>query len=259
MMDERTHELIQRGVDGTLSDSDRLAFERLLATNPEAHQYYRHVQGLADRVKAVPEVSPPSHLFATVMQSLRTAETVALERAGISPWRRFRNAFAGRPVYTYAAGVVSGALVLTCFLIIGRGFEIDGNSRAGGTMAPIESAPTHADITWPIQEGAISGIVQGRYSGNLLELHIALTSPEGVLVRLGAFEGSAGGVLRVVGADGNPIAASIDRGLTVPVPAGHGEVNIMVSLNDTHTARQLEILTGEQVVARLDIGGRDAH
>jgi hypothetical protein len=146
MISERLTILLNKKIDGCLSDTESAEVETALATDPEAQRVHRELVALAERLGRLEAVEPPPELRSSVMAAVARKQQQPSRIAGL--WMRIVSLghLTGRLRYgvTFAAGLAVGALV----------FAISGmNSGTGHDISPREVLGTIAGIE---SEGTIT-------------------------------------------------------------------------------------------------------
>lgn len=114
-------DLIQRDVDGRLSEEEQATLVSLMERDPAAREEHRRLIGLRDLLADVPKVDPPAHLTAKVLREIRVRR--ASDGAhGFWPRGRFALGY----LYAAAAGA---AVALLSVQVLGPG-PSPGNSAA---------------------------------------------------------------------------------------------------------------------------------
>ena len=113
MLNENARDLINRAIDGELSESEGTEFRALLAESDEARQFHEELAALDGLLKSSPKVEPPGDL-----------ESRILRRVQLPRPRRWFTSVAGwmqgNPV-PYGAAAAAGVLATVLFYEIGPG------------------------------------------------------------------------------------------------------------------------------------------
>ena len=138
MMDEKIKELINRDLDGLLSDEERRRLEEYLQNNEEARRYFEQMQKMNDWLNQVPPVEAPSSLKAKIMNQLDTRRYAPKSgRTKFYLGSVFGKWFKGitvRPAYAFAFGVVLSGLIFLIILWQTTNFQQYENLPVTGTM-----------------------------------------------------------------------------------------------------------------------------
>jgi hypothetical protein len=78
-------QLITAAVDGELSVGETRALRRLLAASPDARTLYEKLQADRDRIRALPQLTPPANLRAQVLARLAAVTPPPRAKPGIQP------------------------------------------------------------------------------------------------------------------------------------------------------------------------------
>lgn len=163
MNNRSLHTLIQKALDGTLSDQENKAWQEYLEAHPEAQAALDEEAGLTRLLEQMPQQTPPAHLSAAIMRAVRNRR--AEQR---SPWpQRAATAaqeFFSRPACSFAAGLAAGLLLLVMVLHLTPADPLNDNSQVSGTIGQpggtsynemIDLDQLRGQIRWTIQAHAI--------------------------------------------------------------------------------------------------------
>src|SRR5512135_2329165 len=104
MLDEKTFELLNAEIDGTLSATDRAELSRRLLESPELRALRDDLRRACAELDRLPRVEPPA--------GLREKILAALPQAGSATEAQARRGFAFGPrSLRFAAAIVGGVLV----------------------------------------------------------------------------------------------------------------------------------------------------
>lgn len=105
-------DLIQRDIDGRLTEEERARLAAHLAVDPAAREEHRRLGSLRDLLAALPPETPPAHLTARVLRDLRA------RRVAPSGWRFWpgNRVFLG---YGYAAAAGAAVALLGVQILTG--------------------------------------------------------------------------------------------------------------------------------------------
>lgn len=177
MMDEKIKELINRDLDGLLSDEERRRLEEYLQNNEEARRYFEQMQKMNDWLNQVPPVEAPSSLKAKIMNQLDTRRYAP--KSGHtkfylgSVFGKWFKGGAVRPAYAFATGVVLSGLIFLIILWQTTNFQQYENLPVTGTMK-VETQ------TIPIALPAVTGKLEFTSGTALSKLNVILKPQEKV-------------------------------------------------------------------------------
>ena len=123
------HDLIQRDIDGRLTDAERMHLSDLLAADPAAREEHRSLENLRDMLAGLPQEEPPGHLRASVLREIMT------KRNGKPAWSLGRFALG----YAYAAAAGAALAILGVYVVSG-GRILGPNPLEPNAAATIGSA-----------------------------------------------------------------------------------------------------------------------
>jgi anti-sigma factor RsiW len=147
-MKKSEQQLISRGLDGALDESERTAFERLLAENPEAARLAERWERTGDHLRttmAPPAIPDAAVAWQDIRREIRrqTADTKPAGATETANW-------AGRMRW-------AGAFAAVCFLLLagwlGYRYTVDGEAmfaRGTTSMSPLPPAPER--VEWVVAE-----------------------------------------------------------------------------------------------------------
>jgi hypothetical protein len=123
------HDLIQRDVDGRLTEAERKHLSDLLAADPAAREEHRSLENLRDMLAGLPKEEPPGHLRASVLREIRAKRSTPLA------WSF------GRFALGYAYAAAAGAALAILGVHIATGGRVFGpNSLEPNAAATIGNA-----------------------------------------------------------------------------------------------------------------------
>ena len=123
------HDLIQRDIDGRLTEAERKTLSDLLAADPAAREEHRSLENLRDMLAGLPKEEPPGHLRASVLREIR------VKRNGRPAWSFGRFALG----YAYAAAAGAALAILGVYIVTG-GRVLGPNPLEPNAAATIGSA-----------------------------------------------------------------------------------------------------------------------
>jgi anti-sigma factor RsiW len=147
-------DLIQRDIDGRISDGERPRLAALLASDPAAREEHRRLASMRDLLAGLPKEEPPAYISAKVLREIRARRSA---RSGFSIWP-------GRLAlgYTYAAAAGAAIAVLAVHVATG--------GRAFGP-GPLERNAA-ATIGSPVGRSAVGPWLSYRSADGSLALEV---------------------------------------------------------------------------------------
>lgn len=173
MLDDRARELINKAVDGVISESERAEHDAILAGSGEARAYSAELRQLADTLASVPALEPPDLLQRQILQQVRLPR----------PRRWFTWSAAwmqGNPV-PYGIAAAAGLLVAVAYYEMAPGpGPITDYSSLVGTLARGEGLRgavqlSYLDIDLPGVQGKV--LLSGSDDLKLLRFNVASEAP----------------------------------------------------------------------------------
>lgn len=115
MMDEKQIALINKAMDGEISEDEQAEVEELLSKNEEARTYHDELQKLKSMFDEVAAVEPPADLKKNILNIIPTHKYQQTPQKGLfrSFFENFRFDFNFNYVYAFAFGLVSGIFIFT--------------------------------------------------------------------------------------------------------------------------------------------------
>ena len=148
------HDLIQRDIDGRLTEAERKHLSDLLATDPVAREEHRRLESLRDMLAGLPKEDPPGHLRASVLREIRAKRTAARPA-----WSLGRFALG----YAYAAAAGAALAILGIHIVTG-GRVFGPSSLEPNAAATIGSA---SFLSYRSQAGSLAVDVDPPGKGSL--------------------------------------------------------------------------------------------
>lgn len=206
------HDLIQRDIDGRLSDVERSHLTELLAADPAAREEHRRLESLRDMLAGLPKEDPPGHLHTTVLRDIRA------RRSARTGW-----AF-GRFALGYAYAAAAGAALAILGVNIVTGGRAFGPDSLGGNAAATIGSPSF--LSYRSVEGSLALDIVPSGKG---PVDLVLAYDPGTFDLLG-ISNKTGGIERLEATDGQvrwsqerPERATV---LLAPRKAGTSRVDV---------------------------------
>jgi anti-sigma factor RsiW len=187
-------DLIQRDIDGRITEDERTRLAALLASDPVSREEHRRLAGLRDLLASLPQEEPPAQLSIKVLRDIRARRGA---RAAWGFWPGGRLALG----YGYAAAAGAALAILAVHVATGgRAFGPDPSPRnaaatIGSPVAPAAGGPwlsfhnmdknIAVDVAAP-GKGALEVTVA--YDAKAFQL-LGITNPNGGLDQLSASDG----------------------------------------------------------------------
>ena len=173
-VNDRTIEMVNRSIDGELSESELIECEALLADSDEARAYKQEISDLVELLHSTPSVEPPEELQHDILSQivLPLPHKWFTWTAG---WMR------GRPV-SYGLAVAAGLLATVAFYELSPATTSSGDlSNMVGTLARGNGPTNIIQLSFlDIDVPGVQGRVQLRGSGDLKLLQFDVNSNQAV-------------------------------------------------------------------------------
>lgn len=181
-------ELLQRELDGSLSDVEQESLLLYLASHPKERELQKHLKAVAAAFKQAPVIDPPASLRANVMQSIRSRASARPEPQP-SLWMSLTavfDLFRSRPVMSAALGFAAGMLAIMPFTGQWSGPDLAPESQVSGTILAERAWPSGPAVDeLNFTEGSVYGSVRLEVLVNRLILSVDVSSEEPVEIVMG--------------------------------------------------------------------------
>ncbi len=175
MIDSRTEDLINRGIDGALSANEANRLKEYLSTDPEALNYYDELENLSQMLEQVEEVDPGPNLKKNILNSIPVQKYQNEENRERTPlfsiWN-FRASY--RLTLAFAFGLIIGFFTYSFVTDLppnNNNSNLIGTILLNGPDAKFKPAD-QAEITLP----EINGTVSSQYAENVVLFRVDLTT-----------------------------------------------------------------------------------
>lgn len=169
MNNRSLHTLIQKALDGTLSDQEEKTWQEYLKAHPEAQAALDQEAGLTRMLQQLPQQEPPAHLGTGIMRAIRNRR--AEQR---SPWLAQAAAaaqeFLTRPGYSFAAGFAAGLGLLVMVLQFTPADLRHQNNQVAGTIGQ----PGGTSYNETIDLDQLRGQIRWTIQAHTVEVHLQL-------------------------------------------------------------------------------------
>jgi hypothetical protein len=180
MVEDHIMELIQRELDGTLSDRDAKLLQQAVDADAEVRRYRQELRVSVLRVASLPRVDPPPQLKGAILQELRTRAAKPSAGSALRTW--FARAVESRPafnyVYAFSAGIILGVALYGMLARFDR--ESPGGSEVSGAFLK-EAAPAAESVVEEVRIDTLSiaGVLRSRQSDgtHIADLDLRSESP----------------------------------------------------------------------------------
>lgn len=206
MIEERYVELMNRQLDGLITEAESRKLREYLSKNDKAQRAYEDLVNMARALGKVEEVQPPVYLKSHILNSIRQTPTPERTRSGFVA--NLVEFLSRRSFTRYALVFTSGLCVGILFFILANPLREDAGPDASklsgsailfpdiSTLAPIDSARVES-------EGIDAMFKTYRVTGRVI-VDLSVSSPEAVTVELNSdpLELKFGGIGKITGSEG---------------------------------------------------------
>lgn len=242
---DRLEALLWARIDGTIDPQELAELEALLAEQPEPRQFERQITWIADGLKELDTVQPPSELRGRINDALENATPPEAHRAAsllARPAPSWQRRWA--PV---AASLVIG-VAIGYLLHPGAGSSI-GQSGVTGTML----TPAAELEVGPVEIHLDAGHISASRSGVDVVIDLTLTEEIDLGVTL-AGEGGPVRIASLISATESTTGATTEQGWVVVHSRGPGSVTLRVNASDADQPLRLQVSTDGVPVEERWIG-----
>lgn len=198
MLDERTLELINAGVDGELSAGESRQLETILKASAEARAMHAELLRLSNLLENQPAVQPPPDLSSRILQQISPQ--------GISKKFSLAGLFSSFQPATAGAAFAAGLLATVAFyeLTPSGNTGIDTTGMVGTMLADPENVRKNPDDSQSFSGFGVTGHVTLQNTNDVLALEFDFDSDKPVEVEIAIAEAGLdfGGIAHaVIGSD----------------------------------------------------------
>ena len=178
--------LIQKDIDGQLSDRESAALARRLAEDPQAAAVHDGLKRLSHELSGQPSEPPPPTLRPAIMRAIEQRENQSLGRPVTQAARRALDPLFGswRPAHAFAIGTVAGIalMLVTVFMVWPSSVSESGLT---GTMARTMEKPLFSRVADVQFAGADTrGVITTERSGAFSVVTVSLNTAGDVVAAL---------------------------------------------------------------------------
>lgn len=174
MLNERTVELIQAGIDGELDQGEQTELQAALDESAEARQFQADMARIDQLIASLPEVEPPRGLTRRILDTIHLPSKRRF--AGVSAWFD-RSWFAPA---SYGLAVAAGVLVAVGVVQVAPQGQGDMSQLVGTMVRGDTDAPQTAAGELNIDLTQLQGQVTLKATDEAVALEFDLRSPENV-------------------------------------------------------------------------------
>ncbi len=176
MIDPKYIELINRDLDGELTERERRALEAYLASNPEARTYSDEIHKLSEMLDKVERLEPHPNLKKKILNSVSTKRVERREKS----WNwlpQFHLRLNFRLVFSFAAGVVAGLFLFAIINPLQPVKQVDlvgtiGLEQTAGAMRVMD----RSEIRQGDLRATLSTLVNGKLALVEMQLNTSVAS-----------------------------------------------------------------------------------
>jgi hypothetical protein len=197
MNEGKLEAILNRKIDGEISQEEAVVLQEYLASHPEAQSYAEDLDGLCRVLRKVKEIEPPVGFKDEILERIRGVPVHAVNEVTVDlpdesdGWlAAIANTVRGwmRPqvAYSFAGGVAVGVLLLTVFAdTITTRLRLDENWDPG-SMLPVEESAFERVDSAELQLDQVHAIAETSRYENLLLTQIRVESETPVEIVLEA-------------------------------------------------------------------------
>jgi len=242
MVGPKVQDLIQRDIDGQLTEREAAAFSAELKKNAAARRMKKEMEETVSSVIALRNFDVPPHLGNRIKASLRAAFPGDFAPAPARPAKQPRPWI--RTSSIFAAGFALGLVVL--FLTI----RPDGNVNVSPATVSGSMVPQQQVV--PIRFGATEGTVTLTQREGESEFAVRVNVPEGVMLRV-EYNATLLSVTGVHGPSGKGGVLTVRDGRVESVGKGMQEFGMTVSAKGAGAALSVSIISRDRELYRKAI------
>ena len=180
MTEKKYIELINKEVDGLISEKEKHQLHEYLEKDLQAKNLYQETTNTSELLKQVIEVEPSPNLKKRILNSIELKSyapeyTKKSVRSSISEWFTNLNP---RSVYAFAAGVIIGLIIYSVFLTNMVQEQSMNNSNFYGTIGIPDNANIHQLDQMPIDLLDVTGTVGFYKFDNIVWFEINMTNSD---------------------------------------------------------------------------------
>jgi hypothetical protein len=171
MIEKKYIELMNREIDGLITNGEKHELHRYLSDNGEAKEYYDELLSASHALNELPDPVVPENLEKRVINSIDFTRYAGKNRKKIA--FNFTQGFNFRYAYTFAAGLLAGIIIFALFSI---NFSDFPKNDVSGTIG-MEEAVTIKEI--PIDLRDVQGSISLKEQNDdfLFEIQLNSVSP----------------------------------------------------------------------------------
>lgn len=186
-MDDRFIDLINRELDGDLSDSEIKRLKGYLSQDSEGAELRENLRKLSLILGAVPPQEPPAYLKHRIMEAVCAVKKQSAPNRSIvgEILSVFRVRFSPPLAYSFATGAVIGILILGSLVTLGNGdFRLDPSDLRGAILEGQKPAVEIIQPTYPINFQGVTGNVKAGIGNGLATIEISIVSQKALKIDL---------------------------------------------------------------------------
>lgn len=218
MIEKKYAELIQKEIDGVITDAEAQSLKAYLARNKEARLLREELQKTVEKLKSVPQIDPPPYLKKHILNSIGIARPETA--AGVRLLDRLAKAFSHRLAPRYAIAFSSGFCVgmILLFLVLQSYEPVSDMSQFSGALLTVGDARSWKVIdSLSVETEGARGVVRSLDAGGHLFVEVDLRSTGKAEVELtGGPDYAFGSYTKLVGdaslIEVNPACVKISHG-----------------------------------------------
>lgn len=186
-MDDRFIDLINRELDGDLSDSEITRLKGYLSQDSEGAELRENLRKLSLILGAVPPQEPPAYLKHRIMEAVYAVkkQSAPKRRTVGEIFSVFRVRFSPPLAYSFATGAVIGVLILGSLVTLNTGdFRLDPSNLRGAILEGQKPSVETVEQIYAIDIKGVTGNVKAGIGNGLATIEISIVSQKALKIDL---------------------------------------------------------------------------
>ncbi len=187
MIEEEYIELIQRRIDGELTESEEEKLQAYLADNADARKMDAGLREVSNALAGIEILDAPRTLKGRIMNLVEARS--AVESISSSPLSGLLDSFAAlfsiRYAYSFSAGAIAGIFILAVIYQFNGGLSGIGDSDMRGTMVPSAAPKFEIVDSGKISLDGVEGEIQVFATRNVTMAEIHINSVSEIQISIG--------------------------------------------------------------------------
>lgn len=182
---DKYKDMMNRSIDGLLSDEEQPGFDQFLRDHPEAQGQFEELKKVSRALGRIPQADPPPEIKQNIMDAVKSSPAVAQERKTVlaSLIEKFGSRKVRSHALNFAAGLTCGILIMAISINYDESSNQVDPSRAAGALIDseiISDSELLGNTSFTV--GRASGTIAYRTSGKNYLLEIDNIADQAVMV-----------------------------------------------------------------------------